>query len=124
MRESIATGHVAHGGRVSGRAVTGGSALDLYFELGERGPSDAVEPFIIRRALPPMVAGDPLVVEAPVSLRLLQALDEVQSIFPGWARSKRIEIRAEAGGNPRPVRAKNRLRYARMKRYLSAAQRM
>ncbi|HEY7875410.1 MAG TPA: hypothetical protein VIG64_09840, partial [Actinomycetota bacterium] len=96
MRESVVHAPAVAGSRVTGRIVTGGAPFDLYFDLGDEAPSPSVEAFVVAALLPAMIAGDPLVVEAPIDAQLLDALDEIQAIFWSWRpRCRRIKIRAE-----------------------------
>jgi hypothetical protein len=92
---------VLHAPRASGERTAAllhvdGDQIDLYFETPGREVSRSADGFVIAALLRAMAMGGPLIVEAPVSGRLLDALPKVQSIFNRWRPTLReIEVRAE-----------------------------
>jgi hypothetical protein len=89
------------GERSAARLRLEGEELELYFETRGHAISSSADGFLIASLLPAMHAGRALVVEAPISARLLQALPRAQAILSSWCSSLRtIDVRAERGGGP------------------------
>jgi hypothetical protein len=97
---------ILHAPRTSGersvaRLRLDGEARELYFETKGHAISTSADGFLIAALVPAMYAGRPLVVEAPISARLLEALPRAQAILSSWCSSLRtIEVRAERAVGP------------------------
>jgi hypothetical protein len=84
------------GGRVTARLSLGSQDFDLFFETSEGPPAGSQDAFVVASLLLAMKAGTELVVEGPVSERLLSSLPQAQTILSAWEpRFRPIEVRAE-----------------------------
>lgn len=66
--------------------------------------SDSADAFLAATLQPAMAAGEPLRIDAPVSVELLAGVDELQGIFEQWFGWRRIDIRAAVTATDEPPR--------------------
>ena len=84
-------------GTVEGRITAGSRRYDLFFR-GDRELTEHVADTFLLLALPAaMRRAEALVIEPPVSARLLGQVSQIQSLYHSWDRGlNEIEIRASA----------------------------
>jgi hypothetical protein len=97
VKETIVHEPKSLGERVEGRLTLDDEPVSLYYESKGYELSSSADAFLVAALIPAMLSGRTLVVESPVSRRLLEMLPDAQNLLNIWWPNLRpIEIEAEA----------------------------
>jgi hypothetical protein len=97
VKETVVHEPKSLGERVEGGLTLDGEPVPLYYEAKGYELSSSADAFLVAALIPAMLSGGPLVVESPVSRRLLEMLPDAQNLLNIWWPTLRpIEIKAEA----------------------------
>ena len=106
LREIVPEDAPEGGVTVKYRFECGGVAHEVWFSISNRPIAIGAEPFLPLVLLPAMTRGFDIVIDAKISLRLLNNVMTIQDIFTCWdsALFRRAHVRATPARDLQPVR--------------------